>query len=423
MGTVKLTSCPKLPCGRSVEPEETVSRLQALLRAKYDYWVHQEQVDARLHWSALFIEELEFRAMGKGVTAMLSHAGALAEAAEWLLCRKMEQLPGYEEASDDAWEGQPHLSLESLLAHVATATPPVMEQIRALPAARQWADGWSLMHDTSVKVPIGYVDIINGPNGKAAGNTLEEAIEHAVLEIFERRAHITVLRNRLVMPTIDPGTVQDPLVHELWDFLRARDIEVTLKDLSFGGALPCLGAYFFDPHIPEDAQFHHFFKVGASFNGVEALTRIFTEYTQGRARDEFLQGDGGDWTQILRHDFRKLRVMPEEDDNFLSAFMFGFVPYREAGFLRDGDVAPFNPGPCPRDSLEDIRLAQSICETMGKDFVVVDFSDPTIDFAVVRVVIPGYSDVLPFHPARSHGLFRPLTRSEVIAWYSDQPPN
>ena len=190
-----------------------------------------------------------------------------------------------------------------------------------------------------------------------------------------------------------------------------------LKDCSFGGVLPCVGAYFFDPHVPADYQFHHFFKVGSAFNGREALTRVFTEYVQGRARDEFIQGGREELAHLLRHDFRGVRTIPAHGDNFLSAFMFGFVPCRDAGFLREGETTPWVPGPGFRDSLEDIEQARTICTQLGKDFIVVDHSDPELDFFVARVIVPAYSDVLPYHPAVSPGLFERLTRSRVLELY------
>ena len=113
------------------------------------------------------------------------------------------------------------------------------------------------------------------------------------------------------------------------DALRARDIEIVIKDLSFAGQLPCVGAYFADPHVPADVQFHHFFKVGAAFDREEALLRVFTEYTQGRRAHEF----GAD-VEIDTIDFRRLPTRDDDADNLLSAFMFGMVPYRDADFLR-----------------------------------------------------------------------------------------
>ena len=411
-----LESRRKIGQGRCVAPEETIARLEALIRPRHNYWMHEESVAGTLCWAALFLDdEPEFRAMGKGVTSEFSRAGALAEAAEWLAAREVDQLPGYLAAHQDEIENA--VLIEDLLPHIATATPPVIARVKDLDDAHHWVDGWSLQQGKTVKVPLEYVRLIGGPNGKATGNYLEEAIVHATNEVFERRAHITVLRSRMVVPTIDLNSVSHPILREQIDFVRGKGIEVILKDLSFGGVLPCVGAYFCDPHIPADYQFHHFFKVGASFSREEALIRVFTEFTQGRRQHEFIDGSPGQLDRLLEPDFRQLRTGDNACDNFLSSFMFGMLPYRDADFLRQGEVIPFDPDPGHDDCLDDIVHALKICETLGKDLVAVDLTDPEIGFPVVQVVIPGYSDVLPFHPADSQGLFRRWTRREVLGAY------
>ncbi len=419
---MKLQPSPKLACGRSVEPAETVRRLEAVIGRDHEYLMHEEQVSATLFWSALFIDALGFRSMGKGTTCEQSRAGALAEAAEWLTCRDTERLPGYTVAHQDDLAPESLLTIEELLPHVATATPPVLDQIKDLDDALYWVDAWSLTGERTLRVPIQYAGLISGPNGKAAGNTREEAVEHAILEVFERRAQITVLRNRLVMPTIDPDTVRHPLLQEQLAFIRGKGIDVILKDLSFGGVLPCVGAYFRDATVPGDYQFHQFFKVGAAFDREEALMRTVTEYVQGRRRDEFIDGSPAEQARILGHDFRSLRAVASPCDNFLSAFMFGFMPCRDGAFLREGELVPFDAGFRSGDSREDVRAAMAVCRELGKDLIVIDLTDPDIGFPVVQVIVPGYSDVLPFHPASSPGLFRRLTRAEVLAMYASGLP-
>ena len=416
---MKLQSRKKMEHDRCVDPAQTIARLEGVLGSRYDYWLHEEIVSEELHWSAMFIDGLEFRSMGKGVTPESSKAGALAEGAEWLLARATGELPGYMAAREEDVCGA--VSIASLLSHVASATPPVLDRIRALDDACHWVDGYSLIHETTMKVPLEYVRLISGPNGKATGNNIEEAILHAALEVFERRAQIAVLRNRMVVPTIDVSTIAEPLVHRQIEFLRGHDIEVVLKDLSFGGVLPCLGAYFVDHNIPEEYQFRHFFKIGTSFDTREALLRMFTEYAQGRRKHEFLiPGSSQIETQVatlLDHDFRKLPTQPEDCDNFMSSFMFGFVPYRNADFFRAGEVVPLEYNESSDDCLEDIADVCAICKTLGKDCLVVDLSDPDAGFPVVQVIVPSYSDVLPFHPSDSAGLFRRWGRTEVLESY------
>jgi ribosomal protein S12 methylthiotransferase accessory factor len=269
------------------------------------------------------------------------------------------------------------------------------------------------------------VRIISGPNGRASGNTLEEALIHAANEVFERRAHIAVLRNRLVVPTIDETSIAHPVVRRQMEFLHERGIDFVVKDLSFGGVLPCVGVYFRDQNIPPDFQFHHFFKIGASFDREEALGRCFTEYTQGRKAGEFLDANSPRYPeklrQLLDHDFRRIGTLGKDCDNFMSAFMFGMVPYRSADFLLEGPVVPFDPGTRHADCLGDIEDAKRTFAALGLDFLAIDLTDPAIGFPVVQVVVPGYSDVLPFHAPSSPALFRAITRSEVLASYPTLP--
>lgn len=421
---MKLQSRRKIGHDRCVNPAETIARLHALMSARYEYSILEETVAEHLYWTALFIEGSDFSSMGKGIHPSLSYAGALAEGAEWLFARPVGELPGYVGAREAEVENP--VSIASLLAHVANATPSVLERIRSLDEAFHWVDGYSLVEQKTRKVPLEYVRLISGPNGRASGNTLEEAILHAILEVFERRAHITVLRNRMVMPTIEPSTIQDPMVHAAIAFLERHGIEVILKDLSFEGVLPCLGAYFVDHNIPADFQFRHFFKVGSSFDTREALMRLFTEYVQGRRKDEFLTPHAADFEsrlqKITASEFRRIPTQPPDCDNFLSAFMFGMVPYRDANFLREGARIPFTSQELHVDCLEDIAQAQSICQLLGKDLIVVDMTDPEWDFPVVQVIVPGYSDVLPFHPACSDGLYRIWDRTDILRSYQVDRP-
>ena len=139
---MKLQSRPKLAHDRCVDPLATIARLEALIRPRHDYWLHEETLAEHLHWSAMFIDGLDFRSMGKGITLASSTAGALAEGAEWLTARETASLPGYLGAREHKVPDA--LPIESLVSHIATATPPVLDRIRALDDAYHWVDGYSL---------------------------------------------------------------------------------------------------------------------------------------------------------------------------------------------------------------------------------------------------------------------------------------
>jgi YcaO-like protein with predicted kinase domain len=412
---ILLESCPKLDCGRSTLPEETISRLESIIAERYPYRLVEESVAEHLHWTALFIDGMDFLSMGKGIDPIMSKAGALAECAEWMSSLETAAMAGFTIAHQDDLPAR--LDIADLVSHVEVAEDHVLESIKNSDAAHYWVDGFSLIDEKPLKVPIDFVRQINAPNGLASGNRIEEAIVHATNEIFERRALITVLRNRMVMPTMDPESIDNDIIQSQLAFIQDRGIEVTLKDLSFGGELPCVGAYFLDPNIPDTHQFRQFFKVGSSFNAEDALIRTFTEYTQGRRLDEFIDDDPKAQARVLEHDFRRLKSIPDDGDNFLSTFLFGFIPFRNAEFLREGECVPFPQNRGYEDCLEDIEACKSICKTLERDYIIVDCTDPDIGFPVAQVIIPGYSDILPYHPASSRVLFENWTRNGAIRSY------
>lgn len=411
---MKLESCKKLSFGRCVPIQSTVDRLEKAIGALHEYRLFETKVADNLYWSALYIDELEFRSMGKGITALQAKAGALAECAEWVTSMDIADLPGYMVGHQKTIPNA--VGIEELISHIAVSQD-VVEKIKRTDAAMYWVDAYSLMTGKTVKIPIEYVRRIGGPNGMAAGNRREEALVHAISEIFERRVHIAVLKQKLVMPTIDIQTITHPVIREQIAFLQGKGIEIYLKDLSFGGEMPCIGAYFWDPNIPENYQFHHFFKVGTEFNLEDALIRTFTEYTQGRMLDEFITGDKVDQERVLKYDLRALKCIEDEGDNYLSAFMFGFVPHVTAEFLKEGDLVPFRKGDQFEDCMQDIEKAKTIFAKLGKDCYVIDFTNPKINFPVVEIVVPGYSDVLPYYPATSKVLFQRYTRSDILRSY------
>lgn len=420
---MKLESCIKNRYGKCDTPENTIKRLESAIGALYEWEYLEEKVSDYLYWSLMVCHELGWQSMGKGISPIMCKAGALAEFAEaagWLTGDEVVRLPGYVAAHQDDLEDP--LRIEDLLSHVSSATPSVLEKIKKLDSAQHWVDGYSLMDDRTLKVPIEYVRLISWGNGHAAGNRMEEALDHAANEVFERRAQITVVKNRMVVPTIDVDTIDNPIIQSQIDFVRSRDIELYIKDLSFGGELPCIGVYFLDHNIPGDYQFKHFFKVGSSFDKEDALIRCFTEYTQYRRRQDFIRGSEEEQKELLERSFRNLKCMGDDGDNFLSSWMFGMLPYADASFLREGDVIAFDGGDCFDDFLEDLEKAKEVCGKLGKDCIAVDFTDPDIGFPAVQVIIPGYSDILPYYPQSSEvSLFRRLPRDELLDSYERGP--
>ena len=118
-----LTACEKEPAKAVGGAEQTASiNVEQVLVPAGDFIRgsnREDDLPMRQQYgfpAPLFLDEQpEFRSMGKGVTPEYSLAGALAEGAEWLTTREVNQLPGYVAAHQRDVENA--LPIEDLLPH------------------------------------------------------------------------------------------------------------------------------------------------------------------------------------------------------------------------------------------------------------------------------------------------------------------
>lgn len=401
---MKLQPAVRLENGWCEALDRTVERLETALHRVYTCRYEGHVVAEGFHWGRLHIDSLDFSPMGKGTSALACKASTYAEALEWLAVQRRRDVPGY--ARIEAPPASPESRmLEGLLGHI-DLRPEQIDEIRRSESARHWVDGWSFSADEATRLPLEYIHAISGTNGLAAGNCMEEAVVQGMNEIFERRAVITAVKNRLVLPSIDPSSIAHGGIQGQLKFLEDQGLQVTIKDLSFGGVLPCVGVYFRDPAVDPGWQSHHVFKAAAHFDRTRALVSCLTEYIQLTASSHAL-GSAAAHHRMLCDD---------ETDNFLPLFWFGYVPFQDAGFLEEGDGIAFDPGTAYPNCLEDIERGQALLEQLGLDLLGVDLSDPAIGFPVAQVIIPGYSDILPYHPASSPVLFTGWTRDLPLGY-------
>jgi len=397
---VKLNKAPRIAHGRCAALQETLLQLEVALKKVCTFEYTEEQVCDSLFWGACHVDCLGFPPMGKGTSSAACKASTLAETVEWLALRCRRELPGYQRASQDNITNA--LPIEKLLSHIASLTPELLTQIKQTEAAQQWVNGYSLTTERSVKIPLEYINAISGTNGIAAGNCLEEAIVQGAYELIERRAVITAIRNKIVFPTIDISTIDDPAIRSQIALLEAHGTEITLKDLSFGGALPSVGIYFINHQVPDHLQAHRVFKGAACYNRQQALSSCLTEYAQvcqiGRRNHKRIQ------------EYEHLLCDDGDSDNFLPLFWFGYLPYREADFLKEGDCIAFDNGQLSDNCLVDINQLIELFGSLGLEMLAVDLTGPVLDFPVVQIIVPGYSDILPYHPSSSPVLLQGWTR-------------
>ncbi len=210
-------------------------------------------------------------------------------------------------------------------------------------------------------------------NGLASGNTREEAILHALMEVIERDA-VTLWRLRPDAwggaTAVRPGTVSDPAARGLLDRLEAAGIEVGVWDATSDAGAPCFLALIHDPDGTGAAEIG----AGAHPSPAVALVRALTEAVQVRAT--FIAGARED---IPDDDYAADAIAARRAT---AADILGTLrPERDFAAVADvetdsfaGDVAG------ALDGLRAVGITQAVGVGIGK---------PALPFPVVRVVVPG----------------------------------
>ncbi|MCD4717131.1 MAG: YcaO-like family protein [Desulfobacterales bacterium] len=392
-------------------PENTLNRIQSgFKRLGLDPVYAGFRASDFLFWGRVWIDSLHIVCEGKGVTEELAKASAYAELTERLSAglyypafeeQVRFHLPGIYSAETNSFlnyewmqgyvrahqneMGNP-LTIEELLSREKHLKREEIEEIKDCEMAGHWVDGYSLLREETIKVPVKFLAYIHGSNGMAAGNTIEEAMIQASCEILERYAQINIVKPEKVVPSIDPDTVKIPLIHDMIDFYNAYNVGVTMKDLSFDGKLPVIGVLYTNRNLPSDSLEHMSLIAGASFNLEEALSRCFTEGMQGKKT-----------LLSPRPNLNKPVVPRSQVKDYYMLMRCGVSP-KDISFLEKGEVTTFQRGG-KKDILEEIEGLKHIVRELETDCILLNHTHPVLNFPVVRVVIPGISDFLPFLPS------------------------
>ncbi|MFO7568433.1 MAG: YcaO-like family protein [Smithellaceae bacterium] len=406
---MKLRNYVRNEFGKTDTPENTIKNIAAGFgRMGYDIRYMPFQVSEQIHWSQICVDAIQLQCQGKGLTPELSKASAHAELAERfsgglffqdfeeqvrfnmpaLYSRQVnrflnyEWLDGYVNSHQDDLKDD-HLSIERLLCNQPHLYPSDIENIKNSQMARHWVDGYSIMQDKTVKVPINFIAYINASNGMAAGNTLEEALIQAACEVFERHTQIQIIKPEKNVPSIDKNTLKNSLLKSMLTFYENQNVEIILKDFSMGGRFPSIGVLFINHNLRPGRLEHKILVPGVSFNMDEALSRCLTEVMQGR-----------DTLKMPTPNLDRPVLHRSRIENLYLLFKC-CISQKDISFLEKGDITPY------RDSqseniLSEIEAIKKICRALETDFIVLDLTHPVLQFPVVRVVLPGISDFLPF---------------------------
>lgn len=335
-------------------------------------------------WSAVtpLAKDLTVHA-GKGRNSLASQLSAIMEAIE-RVCGETMPASCMRVASYHALlaeNGPPVLDPEALGLPFDTSYAP--------DRAIRWTLGYDVTHDEHVWVPVDFV--ISPPeegvctgvetNGLASGNTITEAVVHALYELIERDAQSSEQFCELYAESSDVrapavrmvDTAQLPEDSRAWvERLVANELFVVVQDLTSEIGVPVFGANLIDPAFAGNAgQTAIFAGYGCDLAPRRAVFRAITEAVQSHS----IVSLGA------RDTFEGTRPLPD----------------RNARLRRRLDVTqPRKLVPFPReelgsgDLLRDLQvIVQRLAAAGLERCVVVDLTRADLDVPVVRVLVPG----------------------------------
>jgi putative methanogenesis marker protein 1 len=246
-----------------------------------------------------------------------------------------------------------------------------------------WVKGFDLMEREDVFVPASavfhpYDSRLDLPlfrtntNGLASGNTMEEAVVHALCEVVERDAWSICEAKRRPVADIEPPT-DDALIQSMLQRFTSQGIEVHLKDLTSDVGLPTFAAAADDVRLQDPALLC--LGMGTHLSPRITVIRALTEVAQSRltqihgAREDTTRG--GPARQLGYERLKRLNSM-----------WFGPAQKKEALSSIHGYDTP--------DLYEDLMIVLEHLRGRGfRKAVAVDLTRKELDVPVVRVIVPG----------------------------------
>jgi ribosomal protein S12 methylthiotransferase accessory factor len=233
-------------------------------------------------------------AQGKGVTAELAKLSAVMESVEtWHVEQPM---PAVRTAAPRELAGELNYDVFAL----PRCAPSVLHD--GLPL--DWVPARSLLDGTQTLVPVDVVRLsleqrhgwhppafLASTNGLASGNTLVEAVLHALYEVIERDAVTAALAGGDLGVRVDPRSSGSAVADELCTLIERAGVTHEVRFVGSPTGLPCFLSWLACDDYPAAM-----FGFGCHLSAEIALTRAITEAAQTRlsyiagARDD-LQDD------------------------------------------------------------------------------------------------------------------------------------
>jgi ribosomal protein S12 methylthiotransferase accessory factor len=243
-----------------------------------------------------------------------------------------------------------------------------------------WVEGFDIANKESVLVPAHAVFHPLPPNfrplfrtttnGLAAGNTIEEAVFHALAEVIERDAWSLAEYTHDTGPAVTE--INDSQIGEMQSKFANAQVVVTVRDITSDIGIPTMAAVADDVLLKDPMLLT--IGIGTHTSARIAVIRALTEVAQSRL------------TQI--HGAREDTSIAE----LKKKIGYERAKRINAYWFRDNGIAGFGTIPSydSDDFLTDIRYMINALSKHGLDRVIVcDLTREEIGIPAVRVIVPG----------------------------------
>jgi ribosomal protein S12 methylthiotransferase accessory factor len=347
---------------------------------------------------------------GKGTTHADAHAGALMEAIE----RHAGEYCSYSIVVGSYSELRRSYTCIDPRELIVPMMRPYSEDL-----SLEWVCGYDLLNDRETLVPLNAVVCPYRPsdgsalfyastNGLASGNTLIEALCHAICEVIERDAEALVMARTQIGPAARAllSTGRDDIARPtprqialeglpkrarpLISMLLQAGLRVFLRDLTGTAGIATIDCTIVERG--NDGVDVAYGGCGSHPDARVALLRAITEAAQSRIT--LIQGGREDLPEVL-HQNPAVHV----EDLFEGAEMvaFGDIPAVDHQYIDD-----------------DVKLMMERLPHDGlKQLVAFDLTHPDVNIPVVRVVVPLAETWTVFHLHTGRGTFGPRIAQEL----------
>jgi|WetSurMetagenome_2_1015567.scaffolds.fasta_scaffold139386_2 thioglycine synthase len=317
---------------------------------------------------------------GKGATVEESRISAIMEGIERYSSEQHDRRPELAPYTDMQMRGLNVIDPKDLI------LPELAETERLIP----WTEAFDIVSGRPIWVPscaVYHPLPQRGPglfrtntNGLASGNTFEEAVFHALMEVIERDAWSLVEACRDTGPCV--VDVTDESLSSMQKKFADAQVEVKVRDITSDIGIPTMAAVA-DDVLTKDPMLLTI-GIGTHTSARIAVMRALTEVAQSRLTQ--IHGAREDTTIA---EMRKR--MGYERTKRINGYWY-----------RDNGTEPYAaiPSSDSDDFAKDIQAVIAALKQQGLDRVIVaDLTREEIDIPVVRVIVPGL-EVFAMDPER-----------------------